>query len=106
LQPRFLEKLTELKNVRACDLNPENIGTTKCGVVIDGPERFSENAAWAEAIFATGSTVVNGTIDEILDAGRDTYFYGVTVTGVANLLGLKQFCYIIESGGFDPGSGH
>jgi hypothetical protein len=96
LQPRLLEKLTALNNVRVCDLNPDNIGKSKCGVVIDGPERFSENAKWAGTIFATGSTVVNGTIDEIIEADRDTYFYGVTITGVASLLGLKQFCYITQ----------
>jgi hypothetical protein len=45
LQPRLLEKLTALKNVRVCDLNPDNIGTSKCGVVIDGPERFSRQVA-------------------------------------------------------------
>lgn len=97
LQPRLLEKLTELKNVRVCDLNPDNIGTSKCGVVVDGPERFSDNAKWAGAIFATGSTVVNGTIDEIVDADRDTCFYGVTITGVAHLLGLKHYCFMTEA---------
>lgn len=94
LQPRLLEKLTALKSVRVCDLNPDNIGKSKCGVVVDGPESFSENAKWAGAIFATGSTVVNGTIDEIVDADRETCFYGVTITGVANLLGLKHFCFM------------
>jgi hypothetical protein len=99
LQPRLLEKLTMLKNVRVCDLNPDSIGKSKCGVVIDGPERFSVNAKWAEAIFATGSTIVNGTSDEIIGADRDTFFYGVTITGVASLLGLKQICYITDAMG-------
>ncbi|MBN1664315.1 MAG: hypothetical protein JW943_12005 [Deltaproteobacteria bacterium] len=97
LQPRLLEILTLLKNVRVCDLNPDNIGKLKCGIVIDGPERFSDNAKWAGAIFATGSTIVNGTIDEIINADRNTVFYGVTITGVASLLGLKQYCYITET---------
>ena len=97
LQPRLLEKLTALKNIRVCDLNPDNIGKYKCGVVIDGPERFADNAKWAGVIFATGSTIVNGTIDEIIEAGSDAYFYGVTITGVARLLGLKHFCFITEA---------
>jgi hypothetical protein len=75
LQPRLLEVLTLLKNVRVCDLNPDNIGKSKCGIVIDGPERFSDNAKWAGAIFATGSTIVNGTIDEIINADRNTVFF-------------------------------
>ncbi|MDD3250801.1 MAG: DUF364 domain-containing protein [Smithellaceae bacterium] len=94
LQPRLLEKLTMLKNVRVCDLNHDNIGKSKYDVVIEGPEHFSKNAKWAGIIFATGSTIVNGTIDGIINTGRDTYFYGVTITGVARLLGLQQFCYV------------
>jgi len=95
LQPRLLETLMAQKQVRVCDLNPDNIGTAKYGVVVDGPERFDENARWAEAIFATGSTVVNGTIDGILSANPNTFFYGVTIAGIARLTGLQQFCYII-----------
>ena len=95
LQPRLLETLVkQKKQVRVCDMNPDNIGTTKTGVIIDGPERFSVNANWADVIFATGSTIVNGTIDGIIEADRNTFFYGVTIAGAANLLGLKQFCYI------------
>ena len=55
---------------------------------------MSENARFADAIFATGSTAVNGTIDGILAVNPDTVFYGVTIAGVARLMGLKQFCYI------------
>jgi len=95
LQPRLLETLLAQKQVRVCDLNPDNIGTAKYGVVVDGPERFDENARWSDAIFATGSTVVNGTIDGILSANPNTFFYGVTIAGVALLMELKQFCYII-----------
>ncbi len=95
LQPRLLEKLAAVKNVRVCDLDPDNIGTEKYGTLIDGPDSFIENAAWSDVIFATGSTVVNGTIDEILEANPRTYFFGVTIAGVAVLLGLKQYCYII-----------
>lgn len=99
LQPRLLEKLTALGNVRVCDLNPENIGKVKYGVVIDGPDRFSDNAEWAGVIFATGSTAANGTIDEIISTGRDTYFYGVTIIGIAHLLGLKHFCHVTHEMG-------
>lgn len=94
LQPRLLETLAAQKQVRVCDLNPDNIGASKYGVTVDGPDRFAENARWADAIFATGSTVVNGTIDAILSANPDTCFYGVTIAGVAKLMGLHQFCYI------------
>lgn len=96
LQPRLLETLVlQKKEVRVCDLNPDNIATAKYGVVVDGPECFSENARWSDVIFATGSTVVNGTIDGILAENPHTFFYGVTIAGVARLMGLKQFCYIL-----------
>lgn len=99
LQPRLLETLVRgKKEVRVCDLNPDNIGTVKCGVTVDGPERFAESASWADAIFATGSTVVNGTIDGIVAVNPDTVFYGVTIAGVARLMGLNQFCYITGAG--------
>mgnify|MGYP001373086192 CR=1 FL=1 len=98
LQPRLLERLAAVKNVRVCDLDADNIGSTRSGTVIDGPERFKENAEWADEIFATGSTVVNGTIDDILAAKPDTCFFGVTIAGVAKLLGLKQYCYITGAG--------
>jgi hypothetical protein len=66
----------------------------KCGVTIGGPERFAENARWADVVFATGSTVVNGTIDAIVKDRPDTVFYGVTIAGIARLAGLRQFCHI------------
>jgi hypothetical protein len=45
------------------------------------------------------STIVNGTIDKILESNPDTCYFGVTIAGVAKLLGLKQFCYIIGEKG-------
>ena len=97
LQPRLLESLAAQKQVRVCDLNPDNIGVAKYGVCVDGPDRFSDNAQWADVIFATGSTVVNGTIDEIISAGPKAYFYGVTIAGIAQLRKLNHFCYITQA---------
>ncbi len=99
LQPRLLETLAARKQVRVCDLNPDNIGAVKYGVAIDGPDRFAGSARWADAVFATGSTVVNGTLRGIVAARPDTVFYGVTITGVARLTGLRQFCYITGATG-------
>ena len=96
LQPRLLSVLTKTKDVRVCDKNPENYGITKSDVDIESPDAFPKNAEWADAIIATGSTIVNGTIDDIYDANPNTFFYGVTISGVAQLLGLNHFCYIME----------
>jgi len=40
-----------------------------------------------------GTTVVNGTIELILEvAGAKAVFYGISIAGVARLLGLERFC--------------
>lgn len=96
LQPRLLSVLAETKEVRVCDKNPDNYGIIKSDVEIESPDAFPKNAEWADAIIATGSTIVNGTIDEIYNTNPDTYFYGVTISGAAQLLGLNHFCYVME----------
>lgn len=96
LQPRLLSVLADTKEVRVCDKNPDNYGIIKSGVVIESPDAFPKNAEWADTIIATGSTIVNNTIDEIYNSNPNTYFYGVTISGVAQLLGLNHFCYIME----------
>ena len=41
----------------------------------------------------TGMTVVNGTIEPILKvAGAKAVFYGISIAGVAQMLGLERFC--------------
>ncbi len=41
----------------------------------------------------TGTTVVNGTLELILEvAGAKAVFYGISIAGVAELLGLERFC--------------
>ena len=41
----------------------------------------------------TGTTVVNGTIEPILDlAGAKAVFYGISIAGVARLPSLERFC--------------
>ena len=96
LQPRLLSVLADLKQVRVCDKDPDNIGTQIRGIRIDGPEKWQEHAKWADFVIATGSTIVNNTIDDIYNTDPDTFFFGVTITGVAYLLGLNQFCYVME----------
>ena len=96
LQPRLLSVLADLKQVRVCDKNPDNIGTFVSGIQIDDPKKCLQHIKWADIVIATGSTIVNNTIDEIYQARPDTYFFGVTITGVAYLLNLNIFCYIME----------
>ena len=100
LQPAILRGLTKrfsLEAVRVVDLNPDNIGNSKCGVEVwDGHTDLRRLARWAEIGLATGSSIVNGTIDEIIRCfkrqGRPVVFFGNTISGVAALLDLDRLC--------------
>lgn len=50
----------------------------------------------SDIILCTGSTVANGTINEILELAKKynkrIIFYGTTIAGVANLFGIERFC--------------
>ncbi len=100
LQPAILKGLTEtfgVNSVKVLDLNPDNIGSSKEGIIImDGGKDLPELVEWCDVGLATGSSVVNGTINEILarfrDTGKPVVFFGNTISGVAALLGLERIC--------------
>jgi len=100
LQPAILAGLVErfgAPSVRVVDRNPDNVGTTKCEVLIeDGDTELDRLVDWCDMGLATGSSVVNGTADAIADkftaAGKPVVFYGNTIAGVAALLGLERLC--------------
>ncbi len=92
LQPRFLETLAESYKVRCTDMDAENIGKEKCGVTISGPEAGPENLDWADAVFATGSTVVNGSIVNFLNVRPRVVFFGISVAAAASILNLERYC--------------
>ncbi len=91
-QPRLLEALASRGRVRAVDLDPENIGRTRSGVVIEPPEDIGELIEWADLLLVTGTTVVNGTIELFLGLEKPVVFYGVTIAGPAHILNLNRFC--------------
>ncbi len=97
-QPAIIDALSKKYNVRVLDLDIDNIGKEKLGVKIEDGEKNKESAlAWADLVLATGSTLVNGTIDEIISyAGNKNkvIFYGVTIAGAAALAGLKRICFV------------
>jgi len=92
-QPRFLEMLAKTRNVRVMDMDQDHIGTTRSNVLIEPPEATPDAIKWCDLIFATGSTIVNGTIADLLDQGKPTLFYGVTISAAAHILNLKKFCH-------------
>lgn len=92
-QPRFLETLASLYNVRVVDLDRDNIGSEISGIVIEPPEMTSDAIKWSDLIFATGSTIVNGTITNFLTQDKPTLFFGVTISAAASILSLKTYCH-------------
>ncbi len=90
-QPRMVEFLAREFPLRVLDLDPDNIGTKKFQVSIEGPEARDEVIRWADLLLVTGTTVVNGTIDQFL-GGKPVLFYGTTVAGAAFLMGWDHFC--------------
>jgi uncharacterized protein (DUF4213/DUF364 family) len=93
-QPVHARCCSERHELRILDLDVENVGWEKFGVVVlDGGKDAEEALRWCDLALVTGTTVVNGTLDPILEvAGAKAVFYGISIAGVAELLGLERFC--------------
>lgn len=92
-QPAMLEKLTQVFEVRAVDLDADNIGKLKSGVIIEGPEATNEVLEWCDLIVATGSTVVNATITHYCN-DKPALFFGTTGAAATKLMGLERWCFL------------
>lgn len=90
-QPAMIEKLAGSFLLRVVDLDNDNIGATRFGLVIEGPDSTEDCLSWCDIILATGSTCVNGTITSFLDR-KPVVFYGMTVSGPAAVCGYTRFC--------------
>ena len=91
-QPRMLGQLGEHFEVSVVDMDKDNIGKQVAGVTVFGPERTEEIVENADILLVTGTTLANGTIGSFLGRKEKTIFYGVTIAGAAQLLGLRRFC--------------
>ncbi|MBN2569623.1 MAG: hypothetical protein JXB42_09365 [Deltaproteobacteria bacterium] len=91
LQPRMLEALSSVFDVRVTDLDSENIGKKKFGIMVESPDRGKEHMRWCDIALVTGTTLTNNTIADF-DGGKPVIFFGVTIAGPARLLGLNHFC--------------
>lgn len=103
-QPGFVHALSERLGpgrLLVVDLDAERIGKIEAGVLIlDGKtelEHLAEETAFA---LATGSTIVNDSLDETVAAfasrGKRTAFFGTTIALAAELLGLERLCFEAE----------
>jgi len=102
LQPAILEALAGAMGkdrVRCIDRDEENRGRVRYGVPIEwgdgrGLKHLFEKS---DLVLATGSSVANGSLPDILslsgDTGTPVYFYGTTIAGTARLMGLNHLCY-------------
>lgn len=90
-QPRMIQALAPLFPLRVLDLDPENIGTEKFGVHVEGPDNTPDAVTWADLLLVTGTVLVNGTIDMFLNK-KPVIFYGTTIAGAAALMGWQRFC--------------
>jgi hypothetical protein len=100
-QPAFVKEIVNqfgADNVIVSDLNPENVGKIKHGAKIIHGEYNEELIKNSDIILATGSTVANGSFEEIYKLAKKhnkrIIFYGTTIAGVAKLLNLERFCIL------------
>jgi len=100
LQPAILESLVEAfgaDNVHCTDMNPKNIGQNKAGVIIwDGKTQTRELIDWCDVILATGSTIANGSFDDINARvnknGKKLVLFGITGAAVCAITGIDRIC--------------
>jgi hypothetical protein len=91
-QPRMIEALAREFPLRVLDLDPDNIGAKKFGIVVEGPLQTAQALDWADLLLVTGTVLVNGTIGTLL-TGKPVLFYGTTIAGAAYLMGWERFCH-------------
>ena len=97
LQPAILEAMVK-------SLGPERVmvsdlaeaGGERYGVRIQDGMNSEMIFEKCPVVFITGSTLVNGTIDSLMEDaqkhGTRVIFYGSTISGAAFLLGLERWC--------------
>lgn len=93
LQPAMAEALSARFPLRIFDLDPEHIGRERAGVVVESGEcDLAEVERWAGLFLVTGSSAANGTLGRFLGRDLPVLFYGTTVAGPAQILGVPRYC--------------
>ncbi len=94
LQPAMLDKINQSFNTRVLDLDEDNIGKNKYGVIVEhGRKNLNDVIDWADILLVTGSTIVNGTITNFIDFHKPVIFFGTTISGAAKLMNLERVCF-------------
>jgi uncharacterized protein (DUF4213/DUF364 family) len=100
LNPAIAESLVHVfgvEHVNITDLNYDNIGKIKYGVTVqDGRTGTADMVKASDLILMTGTTLVNDTfngIRRLINKYRKEYLiYGVTASGIKELLGFHGIC--------------
>ena len=90
-QPALAEAVDKELRVRLVDLDPDNVGQVKRGVLVEGAESTQDAIDWCDLLLVTGTTLANDTIGHFL-TGKPVLFYGTTISGAAALMGWDRFC--------------
>ena len=90
-QPRMVEFLGSEFPLRVLDLDPDNIGSQKFQITIEGPENTEEAIDWADLLLVTGTTLINGTLASFLGR-KPLIFYGTSIAGAAHIMNWDRFC--------------
>jgi uncharacterized protein (DUF4213/DUF364 family) len=100
-QPAIIDNFSRrlsAENLKVTDLDRNNINRIKYGVSIwDGREMTEELFKNCCVILATGSTIVNDSLSQLISLSnkyqKPLYFYGTTIAGASKILNLQRLCF-------------
>mgnify|MGYP001626441101 CR=1 FL=1 len=95
-QPAIAYYLSKkFNNFRITDMDPTNIGQIRQGLLIEPYDSNKDAISWSDAVLATGSTIVNNSIDDIvmLSKGKRLFFYGVTIASASYEFNFERLCF-------------
>jgi len=91
LQPAMVCSLASEFQIRVTDLDPDNLGQYKCGVLVEDVKNTQDIIEWGDIILATGTTSVNDTLYNLLRK-KPVIFYGVTISGISAIENYVRYC--------------
>jgi uncharacterized protein (DUF4213/DUF364 family) len=95
-QPAIMHYVSKaFRDFRITDMDPSNIGKVIEGVEIESHAHNADAIAWSDLVLATGSTLVNRTLEDIVESGegKKLVFFGVTLAAAAYEFGFDRLCF-------------
>ena len=95
-QPAIMHYVSRaFRNLRVTDMDSNNIGRVIEGIEVEPHTHNSDAIAWSGVVLSTGSTLVNGTLEGIVNSGRGKrlFFFGVTLAAAAYEFGFDRLCF-------------